>query len=104
MRGRFAIRLPSLVSALGCYSPQSHRDTEKKEGFLCDSVVEKVIYSPYGTQMFFTCVACCRNHRPSLCFTSNQSIARPSLVNTCFKFPVEKDFAAAALLSSPKHQ
>jgi cytochrome c2 len=25
------------------------------------------IYSPYGTQMFFTCVACCRNQRPSAC-------------------------------------
>src|SRR5215831_12087095 len=61
-------------------------------------------YSPYGTQMFLTCVACCRNQRPSACFTSNQSMARPSLVKTCFKLPMESDFAAAALASSPKHQ
>src|SRR2546423_1374152 len=25
------------------------------------------IYSPYGTRIFFTCVACWRNHRPSPC-------------------------------------
>ncbi len=46
-------------------------------------------HSPYGTQIFLTCVACCRNQRPSPCFTSNQSIERPSLVNTCFRFPIE---------------
>src|SRR5438477_3926714 len=61
-------------------------------------------YSPYGTQMFLTCVACCRNQRPSACFTSNQSMARPSFVNTCFKLPIESDFAEAALALSPKHQ
>src|ERR1700682_2185922 len=73
---------------------------------LCDSVVEKGYpdHSPYGTQIFFTWVACCRNHRPSPCFTSNQSMARPSLVKTCFKFPVENDLAAKALASSVKHQ
>src|SRR5438067_9714222 len=46
-------------------------------------------YSPYGTQMFFTCVACCRYQRPSACLGSNQSMARPSLVNTCLRLPTE---------------
>src|ERR1700751_3802527 len=46
-------------------------------------------YSPYGTQMFLTCVACWRNQRPSACLGSNQSIALPSLVKTCFKLPME---------------
>src|SRR5581483_2590893 len=61
-------------------------------------------YSPYGTQMFFTWVACWRYQRPSACLGSNQSMARPSFVNTCFRFPTEYAFAAAALASSPKHQ
>src|SRR5438445_361445 len=42
-------------------------------------------------------MACSRNQRPSPCFTSNQSMARPSLVKTCLRFPTEKDFASAAL-------
>jgi hypothetical protein len=44
---------------------------------------------PYGTQMFFTCVACCRNHRPSACAGLNQSYSWPSLVHTCFMLPID---------------
>src|SRR6266436_8592381 len=62
------------------------------------------IYSPYGTQMFFTWTVWSRNQRPSACLVSNQSMVRPSLVNTCFRFPTENDLAAAALASSAKHQ
>src|SRR5690349_3566443 len=61
-------------------------------------------YSPYGTQMFLTWVACSRNQRPSASLGLNQSMARPSLVQTCFRLPIDIDFAAAALASSPKHQ
>src|SRR5260370_15626910 len=57
-------------------------------------------YSPYGTQMFFTWVAWCRNHRPSPCPMLNQSIARPSSLKTCFRFPTDND-VATALLASP---
>src|SRR5260370_6294620 len=57
-------------------------------------------YSPYGTQMFFTCVAWCRNQRPSPCSMLNQSMARPSSLKTCFRFPTDNDFATA-LLASP---
>ncbi len=46
-------------------------------------------HSPYGIQIFFTWVACWRNQRPSPCFPSNQSMERPSLVNTCLRFPIE---------------
>ena len=58
-------------------------------------------YSPYGTQIFFTCVACSRNQRPSPTFVSNQSIARPSFVQTCFRFPIDIAFADATVASSP---
>src|SRR5207249_8143399 len=34
-----------------------------------------------------------RNQRPSPCSLSNQSTARPSFVNTCFKFPIDSAFA-----------
>ena len=34
--------------------------------------------------------------RPSPCLASNQSMARPTSVNTCFRFPTENDLAAAA--------
>src|SRR5882724_1165831 len=61
-------------------------------------------HSPYGTQIFFTWVACCRNQRPSPCFTSNQSMERPSLVNTCLRFPIEYVLAATVLALSVKHQ
>src|SRR5690349_18206258 len=61
-------------------------------------------YSPYGTQIFFTWVACSRNQRPSATFGSNQSIALPSLVQTCFRFPIDIAFAAATVASSPEHQ
>src|SRR5580704_5262395 len=61
-------------------------------------------YSPYGTQTFFTCTACRSHHFPSLCAASNQSIARPSFVNTCFKFPIESNFAITLCASSPKLQ
>lgn len=58
-------------------------------------------YSPYGTQIFFTCVACSRSQRPSPCLASNQSMTPPSFVHTCFKFPVDIAFAAATVASSP---
>ena len=54
--------------------------------------------------MFFTWVACSRNQRPSASFGLNQSIARPSFVQTCFRLPTDIALAAAALASSPKHQ
>src|SRR5438477_582554 len=41
--------------------------------------------------MFFTCTACSRNQRPSPCFRSNQSMARPSLVKTCLRFHDDVD-------------
>src|SRR5580704_15187233 len=58
-------------------------------------------YSPYGTQMFFTWVACSRNQRPSASFELNQSMTRPSFVHTCFRLPVDIAFAAATMPSSP---
>src|ERR1700683_656490 len=58
-------------------------------------------YSPYGTQIFLTCVACSRNQRPSACLGLNQSIVRPSFVQTCFRFPLDIAFAAATVASSP---
>ncbi len=39
--------------------------------------------------MFLTCVACCRNQRPSACAGLNQSYSWPSLVHTCFMLPME---------------
>src|ERR1700722_17052106 len=59
-------------------------------------------HSPYGTQTFFTCTACRNHHFPSLCPASNQSIARPSFVNTSFKSPAESAFAITLCASSPK--
>src|SRR6185369_7161148 len=56
---------------------------------LCQRSRRNWFHSPYGTQIFFTWVARCRNQRPSPCCTSNQSMARPSLVNTCLRFPTE---------------
>src|SRR5580658_9830057 len=68
-----------------------------------DSCVS-VDHSPYGTQIFLTCVACSRNQRPSASFGLNQSMARPSFVQTCFRLPTDIDFALAAFASSPKDQ
>ena len=51
--------------------------------------------------MFLTWVACSRNQRPSATFESNQSIVRPSLVQTCFRFPVDIAFAEVTVASSP---
>ena len=50
--------------------------------------------------MFFTWVACSRNQRPSATFGLNQSIARPSFVQTCFRFPIDIAFAAETMASS----
>src|SRR5580693_107196 len=61
-------------------------------------------YSPYGTQTFFTCVACCRNQRPSACAGLNQSYAWPSLVHTCFRLPIEAARTKFASSLERKHQ
>jgi len=39
-------------------------------------------YSPYGTRCFFTCVACCRNQRPSARAELNQSTRGRRCVST----------------------
>ncbi len=45
-------------------------------------------YSPYGIQMFFTCVASLRNSRPSPCVASIQSLACHS-THVRFMFPAD---------------
>ena len=44
-------------------------------------------YSPYGTQMFFTWVACSRNSSPSPCRASAQSRSRPWSTQVRFMLP-----------------
>src|SRR5208337_1955619 len=84
------------------------RETERRapsfSASSCGKGWEAADHSPYGTQLFFTCVACCRNHRPSACAGLNQSYAWPSLVHTCFMLPIDavRTNVASSLLR--KHQ
>src|SRR3984957_5849264 len=95
-------KMPSGEEQRKYASPGTEQKQFRFELIVCRSFV--VDHSPYGTQIFFTWVACSRNQRPSANFGFNQSIARPSFVQTCFRLPTDMALAAAALASSPKHQ
>src|ERR1043166_3971948 len=52
---------------------EENRKREKREGGPLSCVLAIACYSPYGTQIFLTCVAARRNSRPSLSSRSSQS-------------------------------
>src|SRR2546421_5290476 len=58
-------------------------------------------YSPYGIQMFLTCVACLRNCRPSPCWPSDQSLGSHS-THVRFMFPADARSTSAPAVRFPK--
>src|SRR5690606_24229099 len=61
-------------------------------------------HSPYGTQMFLTCVAWRRNSSPAPWTGSNQSRRRPCDTQVRFMLPADSRSTAAHPLRGPKYQ
>jgi len=59
------------------------------------------VHSPYGTQIFLTWYACSKYQGPPPCAALKKSISRPSLVQTCFRLPIESALAIVQAVSSP---